>query len=143
MWSVPNIVIIPEGLVRVSVLCHMTTNQPDYGFTSTSEPPQQRQGNGLSIAGLVLGIISLPGIVLTVIDIPIAILAIIFGGVGLSKSKRTGTGKGMATAGLIMGILGLILAVVLFVWVAGEMNKEHGRYRTFGSLGDWCETPVS
>lgn len=97
------------------------------------------QGNGLAVAGLVLGIISLPAVVLSLLDIPIALLGIIFGGIGLAKaSKIGGKGKGMAMAGLICGVIGLILSIALFIWAMGEMKREMRR----GGFSGQIELPV-
>jgi hypothetical protein len=115
-------------------------NPPDYGFTSSAPEtaaPQESGGNGLAVAGLVLGIISLPAVVLSLLDVPIAILGIIFGAVGLSKAKKLGgKNKGMAMAGLICGIIGLIASVALFFWAMAEMKKEleHHRFRNLDSM---------
>jgi hypothetical protein len=112
-------------------------NPPDYGFTSTPDASAQQaqtssQGNGLAVAGLVLGIISLPAVILSIFDVPIALLGIIFGGVGIAKANKIGgKGKGMAIAGLACGVLGLILSVALFFWAMGEVKREmrHNGFR--------------
>ncbi|WP_274912094.1 DUF4190 domain-containing protein [Streptomyces sp. WZ-12] len=71
--------------------------------------------NGMGVAALVLGLV---GCVLGVFIflfwmswVP-AVLAVIFGGVGLSRA-RSGrvTNKGMSVAGLVLGIIGLVMAV--------------------------------
>ena len=95
------------------------------------------QGNGLAVAGLVLGIIAIPCFFLSIFDIPIAVLSIIFGAVGISKAKKIGgKGKGMATAGLICGVIGLIacIAYTLFVFMVVSKDIEHHRYRGFDSM---------
>lgn len=65
---------------------------------------------GLSIAALVLGIVSIVFIKSFIISVACGILAIIFG----NKGKTRG-GKGMATAGFITGIIGLSLQVIFFL----------------------------
>lgn len=71
----------------------------------------------MAIAALVLGICSLvfchPCVCF--IGIPCAILAIIFGIIGLKKSKTTGKGKGLALTGLILGSVGAALATILII----------------------------
>lgn len=76
------------------------------------------ESKGLSIASMVLGIVSVVMLCLYYISIPCAILAIIFAIVGRKKG-----GKGMATAGLVLGIIALaidIVIVVAFVGLIGE-----------------------
>jgi hypothetical protein len=118
------------------------SNPPDYGFTSSPDAGAQQQvsqSNGLAVAGMVLGIISLPAVILTFIDVPIAILAIIFGGIGVAKANKIGgKGKGMALAGLICGVLGLIISVALIFWFMGEMKKSMHRSGFSGQI----ELPV-
>ncbi|QJD81463.1 DUF4190 domain-containing protein [Spirosoma rhododendri] len=65
--------------------------------------------SGLAIASLVCGILAffLLGIVL-------GILAIIFGGVALSKIRKNPevSGRGMAVAGMILGIVATVVTVI-------------------------------
>ncbi|SDQ39482.1 hypothetical protein SAMN02800687_1710 [Curtobacterium sp. UNCCL20] len=69
---------------------------------------QQRQGNGLAVAALILGI---AGFLFTGIPFFIGlflggipnILAIIFGITGIVRARRVGVGFGMALTGLILG----------------------------------------
>ena len=63
--------------------------------------------NGFAIAALVLGILG------------IWLLAIIFGAVGLSQTKRDAsyTGRGLAIAGLVLGIVVGVLWVAFFAWI--------------------------
>ena len=74
---------------------------------------QQNGGKGLSIAAMVLGIVSVALFCVSYISIPCAILAIIFGIVGKKKG-----GKGMAIAGLVLGIIAIALYVLAVAGVA-------------------------
>ena len=69
--------------------------------------------NGLATAGGVLGIIAflLGWIPLAGIFFgwPLGVLAVVFGGIGLSKANKGYNGKGLAIAGLVFGILTIIL----------------------------------
>lgn len=65
---------------------------------------------GLSIASLVLGIVSIVFIKSFIVPVACGVLAIILG----NKGKTRG-GKGMAAAGFIMGIIGLSLQAMLFI----------------------------
>jgi predicted PurR-regulated permease PerM len=75
--------------------------------------------NGMPIAALILGVISIIAILLLKslpIAVLMAVLAIALGIIGLRQVKRGITDKrGFALAGLILGIVGLVLSVVLLV----------------------------
>lgn len=77
------------------------------------------QGEGLAIASLVLGIISLVMVWCLFLGAPLAILAIIFGSMGLNKP-----GHGMAVAGLVMGAIELGLSTLIIV--IGSMHAMWG-----------------
>lgn len=80
----------------------------------TVETPVQ-ESKGLSIASMVLGIVSVVLFCIWYISVPCAILAIIFGIVGMKKG-----GKGMGVAGLVLGIVALaILAIIYLLAAAG------------------------
>jgi Domain of unknown function (DUF4190) len=74
--------------------------------------------NGLAVASLVLGIISLCGIG--------SILAVIFGYVGKGQIDRSGgtqSGRGMAIAGIVLGWIGIgILAIFIVLGIIGALN---------------------
>jgi hypothetical protein len=74
-------------------------------------------GNGMAIAGMVLGIISLALCWVMIANWVLSLLAIIFSALGIAKAKRVGKGKGMAIAGLVCAILGALIGVALFVFV--------------------------
>lgn len=83
-----------------------------------SPPPgmplaEQKPGNGLAIAALVLGVASLALFCVWYVALPGAILAIIFGTIGRSKARAGASGGGMATAGLICGVISIGLAIVM------------------------------
>lgn len=72
------------------------------------------ESKGLSIASMVLGIVSVVMLCVYYISIPSAILAIIFAIIGRKKG-----GKGMATAGLVLGIIALVIDIVIVVMAIG------------------------
>jgi hypothetical protein len=71
------------------------------------EKPKQPESNGLAVASLVLGILSLTGF-----SILAAIPAIITGGLAL----KSPVAKGMSIAGIIMGIVSTILTVLVILF---------------------------
>jgi hypothetical protein len=87
-----------------------------------------RQGNGIAVAGMVLGILAIVFCWLWFIAGILGILGIIFGAIGISRANRVGTGKGMAITGIVCGVLGMVLAVVIiFVFIrafTGYIDKE-------------------
>lgn len=83
--------------------------------TSASPAPGTQNAprtNGLSIASMILGIVSVCLAAAQLISLPSSILAIIFS----AKSKKSGNNNGMAKAGMITGIIGLVSAVLWFVF---------------------------
>ena len=75
----------------------------------TVETPVQ-ESKGLSIASMILGIVSVVLFCIWYISVPCAILAIIFGILGKKKG-----GRGMAIAGLVLGIVALAIIIVIYL----------------------------
>lgn len=84
---------------------------------------RQSPSNGLATASLVLGILAIP---LCTLVIP-SILAVVFGAIGLSRSKQSPTqdGRGKAIAGLVLGSIALALMVLVFA--LGNAEITYGR----------------
>lgn len=80
------------------------------GMNQQVEP---KKGAGLAIASMVLGIVSLViSCCIPYVTFIASLLAVIFGGVSLSKKMG---GKGMAIAGLVCGIIGLVPAIITLI----------------------------
>lgn len=78
----------------------------------------EQKKNGMAVAAMVLGIVSLALFWTGSIAVICGILAIIFGVVALNKIKADADlahTKGKAKGGLIMGIIGAVLGVVIIV----------------------------
>ncbi len=82
--------------------------------------PPPKQGTGLAIASLILGILSLPLLCCPVITPVTGVLAAILGAVHLRRSRA---GRGMAIAGVIMGVLGAVLGAVLSIWLIVKLPE--------------------
>jgi hypothetical protein len=93
-------------------------NYPRGGYDETSTG----MADGMAIAGLVLGILSLPMFCIWCLGIPCAVLGLIFGGIGLKGKNR-----GMAIAGMTCAALGILLAII-FVIFASTLNTRSGSY---------------
>jgi hypothetical protein len=85
-----------------------------FGGTTPEDRPRT---DGLSIAAMICGIVGLfsPGA-----GIILSIVAIVFGAVGLGRTRRYSElrGRGMAVTGLVLGILGLLLSVFIVAFYA-------------------------
>lgn len=82
---------------------------PPYGASSL----EQRPGNGLAVAALVLGIVSLVLFCVWYVSLPCSILAIIFGKIGRGRAREGASGGGMATAGMVCGVIALCIAILI------------------------------
>lgn len=80
--------------------------------------------NGIAIASLILGILSLFTCYFWYISPIIAILAIVFGAMGSKKQHN----KGMAIAGLVMGIISIVLVISVVIWVYALAFSLFGWY---------------
>ena len=86
--------------------------QPVYNGAPVQKPSVP--GKGLGIAGMVCGIVSF-----FCLAFVLGLLAVIFGAVGLSKSKAVGMGNGMAVAGIVLGIISIVLWIVFLLAAPG------------------------
>ncbi len=94
------------------------TSYPDANASATGyAQPTSRAGNGLAIAGMVCGIVGL-----LFFNIVLGPLAIIFGGVGLSRANRGAAHRGMAIAGIILGVLDLAVFVAVIALASTHGN---------------------
>ncbi len=80
--------------------------QSPYGYPQ-QPMPQNDQGSGQALAGLVLSIISMIAWLFPLAGVPLAILGIIFSALG----RRSFSRKTMATVGLVLSIIALVLAL--------------------------------
>jgi hypothetical protein len=73
--------------------------------------------NGLAVAGFVLGLLSLPGLCCCCFT-PCSILGLIFSCIALSQIQRNPLqgGKAMAIVGIVLSILGLLLAIACLMF---------------------------
>ncbi|QOV87774.1 GYF domain-containing protein [Humisphaera borealis] len=84
---------------------------------------------GMSIASLVLGILAIPSTFCYGFGFLLALLAVIFGHIGHSQSKKqTGRANGMAVAGLVCGYISLAVVAALFIFLVALVNAAtYGR----------------
>ncbi len=98
-----------------------------------NEPPKS---NGLAIASLVLGIISIPMACCYGAGLVFGIIALIL---GLVSKPKTGPGAGrlpgMAIGGIICGIIGALMSIAMIVYLAyiiSEYGDLDELFREFG-----------
>jgi hypothetical protein len=96
---------VRRGSREEDVMTHSAGYTGPQGNTQSSNV-----GNGLAIAGLVCGLVGL-------LFLPIVLgpLAIIFGGIGLSRANRGAGHKGMSIAAIVLGIADLVVMVLYAV----------------------------
>jgi hypothetical protein len=112
------------------------TDQQPYTPGGGGQPPAplivRQQTNGMAIAALVIGILSL------VACGPIGILAIIFGTKAKSEirnSNGTQSGEGMAQAGWICGLIALVMwGLIIGLILAATLLGKSASYK-FSSVG--------
>jgi hypothetical protein len=98
---------------------------PGYGTT----PAQPR--NGFGIAALVLGLLALVLCWTIVGGVVFGILAVIFGLLGRARTKRgEATNGGVSLAGVVLGIIGLLVAIGLVALGASLLNTPAGQNYT-------------
>jgi hypothetical protein len=100
--------------------------QPQPPMPGYYGPPQgvPQKTNGLAVAGMVLGIISLVFFWAGFFGMIIAVVAIILSSVGISQTNRNGqAGKGMAIAGLTTSLVAVGLFVIVVAFVASVANS--------------------
>jgi hypothetical protein len=70
--------------------------------------PAQSTGNGMAVAGLVLGIIGMLAWLLPIVGLPTAIVGIILA----ARGRNALSGRTMATVGLVLSIIALAFALI-------------------------------
>lgn len=95
------------------------------------QPQQQTPGKGLATAGFVLALIGLVSFGLT------SLIGLILSIIGRVQTKRAGQPSGLALAGIIVSIItmiiGIIAAVLIFVFFVSESAKLQNECRERGS----------
>jgi hypothetical protein len=84
--------------------------------TSGNNVASSGASNGFAVAALVCGIVGI-----FIANFILGPLAIIFGGIGLSRANRGAKGRGMAIAGLILGVVDIVLFIVVIA-----ASSHHG-----------------
>jgi 1,4-dihydroxy-2-naphthoate octaprenyltransferase len=77
--------------------------------------------NGMAVAAMILGILSIPAILIPILAFILGILAIVLGAVAKGQIKKTGmTNGGQAMAGIVCGAIGVVGAIVIVAIAASS-----------------------
>lgn len=98
-----------------------------------------QENKGLSIAAMVLGIISVVLFCLWYISLPCAILAIIFGVIEKKKNKN----NKFAKSGFILGIISLVITIVfIIVMLLISVNMSNSLFQKIEKRTEQIEEQV-
>jgi hypothetical protein len=76
--------------------------------------------SGMSVAGMVLGILTLVGFWVPIGSVILGVIAVALSGAGMAQTGKPGySGRGMAITGLVCGIIGLIPSVIFMIAFIG------------------------
>ena len=96
---------------------------PAYGQPAYQQPYGRQPSNGMGIAALVLGIVSL---VVCYGGFVTGVLAIIFGALAMQKANRgEATNKTMAMWGLILGIVAIALWIIVIIVAVANSSSTY------------------
>ena len=98
-------------------------NGPSYTTYNKNSASGKKAGNGLAIASMILGIVSLV-LFCSCINLITAIIAIIMGIVFLAN-YNTASGKGMAIAGIVTAALSIVMLVGSYSMILDNPNLEN------------------
>jgi hypothetical protein len=98
------------------------------GYGAGYDAPPTRPRNGFGIAALILGLFALLASWTVIGGIVFGVLALIFGLLGQARAKRgESTNGGMSVAGVVLGIIGMLIAIGLLVLGISLLNSPMGQ----------------
>jgi Domain of unknown function (DUF4190) len=101
---------------------------PPQPYAGYGAPPTAAPKNGLGIAALIVGILSLPAALTIFGGFILGVIAIILGFIGYRRARSgEATNGGMAIGGIVLGVLGAILSAVLIAVGVWGFNQFGGR----------------
>jgi MFS family permease len=105
--------------------------------TNVESTTARRPRNGVGVAALVVGIVSLV-LAILIIFFPLAgllgIIAMILGGVGMARASRgEADNRGQALGGLVTGLIALVIAIALGVGIGSFFAGHVNDFRKLGT----------
>lgn len=97
---------------------------------------------GMAIAALVLGILAIPSAIILIGGL-FGLIAIILGAIAAGKAKRGEVGgRGVAIGGIVTGVVGLIIAIVIFVSVMIPIFQATTECLEQGGTPEQCQDEI-
>jgi hypothetical protein len=94
----------------------------------TQPAPRPVGGAGMATAALVLGILALITSFTVIGGVLLGLLAIIFGVIAMRRANRgLAAGRGRAIAGIVLGVLGIVVAGALIAAGVSLLNSDEGK----------------
>ena len=90
-------------------------NMPPYGYAPVPVQPEKPM-NGIGLAGMIFGIFSYIFCWVPVFGLILSLVGVILSGVGMGRRERCRL-NGFAIAGLVLSILGLVVALIMTIIV--------------------------
>jgi Domain of unknown function (DUF4190) len=118
---------------QTTIPCHLVegalVTDSSYGaMPSQTQTARPVSGGGMATAALVLGILALITSFTVIGGVLLGLLAVIFGIVGLRRANRgLAFGRGRAIAGIILGLLGIVVAGALIAAGLSIWNSPEGK----------------
>ncbi len=112
-------------------------NYPPQNYMPPQQYPQYpmpKPPQGMSIAGLVLGIVGVVFSFAFYIGIPCAILALIFGIKTRNDFKKMGLTNSKSTAAFVLGLVGLILSIIFLIFIIFVISQAMDTYSYYSSF---------
>ncbi len=101
---------------------------PPQPYAGYDAPMPTAPKNGLGIAALILGLLSLPAVFTVVGGFVLGLLAVIVGFVGYRRARSgEANNGGVAIGGIVLGLLGIIVSAVLIAFGFKMFNEFGGR----------------
>ena len=112
----------------------VNTSQPSQSAQLAVPPAPARQGNGLGVAALVLGVASLVAAVSFTL-FPLGLIgglaAAVLGGIAATRARTSGAARPRAIAGTVCGVLALAVGVAFAVHIGVLVAHNTSAFTTF------------
>lgn len=103
-------------------------SQPAWGASGDQQPGGRGKSNGLGIAALVVGLVSLLAVLTIVGGIVLGLVAIVLGVLARGKvNKGEADNGGMAIAGIVLGAVSLLLSLAFIAFGVAIFSSGSGQ----------------